>query len=561
MSEIDPNHLSTCTRSRAKLAVRLVATVGLYLVSGKFGLMTALPPGFATAIWPASGVALAAAIFWGPRIWPGVWVGAFLVNIGPLILQGTTTTFSVLTAVGIASGSTLEALFGVFLVSRFIGRSNPFERGSHVLKFLGAEILACMAGATFGVSCLTWAKVIPLDYAFTNWVTWYLGDLVGTILIAPVPFVWKLSPGICWNLRRGGETFLLLLLVLITSQLSFGTPFSVNLSYPLTYIFLVLVAWVAIRFSSHGVITLTLITSILAVWGTLKGHGVFGNIPRQESLLLWQSFAGILCVTGLTLAAVLREREQVTRELDHSHKETQAIAHELARSNESLEHFASMASHDLREPLRTLTMYLELTAKQLGKLSTPQAGEYLQEALSGAKRMKRLIDDLLNFSRVEAEKLSVEELVCKDIIETARENLKLAILENHATIILKNIPHTIKGNFGQLTELFQNLLSNAIKYHGENPPEICIACEKREREWLFSISDKGIGFEPQFAEHIFKVFKRLHSQSAYQGTGIGLALCKRVIEKHGGEIWAESQPGKGATFYFSLPENPADSPG
>ncbi|HAM70248.1 MAG TPA: hypothetical protein DCM86_01215 [Verrucomicrobiales bacterium] len=231
---------------------------------------------------------------------------------------------------------------------------------------------------------------------------------------------------------------------------------------------------------------------------------------------------------------------------------------ELERSNQELEEFAYAASHDLQEPLRMISGHLQLLERRYkGKLGE-DANEFIHYAVDGAKRMDQLIVDLLAYSRVGTHGSPFVPVELDPIVARARENLTLRIDEAGAAIEVEPMPRVL-GDAIQLTQLFQNLLSNAIKFRGgERPPVIQITClpapQDPERYWVIAVRDNGIGIASQHYERIFQIFQRLHTREEYAGTGIGLAICKRIVERHGGQIWLESSPGQGTTFRFTLPK-------
>lgn len=227
----------------------------------------------------------------------------------------------------------------------------------------------------------------------------------------------------------------------------------------------------------------------------------------------------------------------------------------LERSNKELEQFAYVASHDLQEPLRLVSSYTQLLAlRYKGKLDD-KADEFIGYAVDGARRMQQLILDLLAFSRVGNKELPFVSVDCDAILEQAIKNLSMAIHESKAAITHDRLP-TVMGIGNLLGQLFQNLIGNAIKFHGNEPPQIHIGVRRgeKEKDWVFYVRDNGIGIAPEFFERIFVIFQRLHSRSKYEGTGIGLAICKRIVERHGGRIWVESELDRGSTFYFTIPE-------
>jgi signal transduction histidine kinase len=225
----------------------------------------------------------------------------------------------------------------------------------------------------------------------------------------------------------------------------------------------------------------------------------------------------------------------------------------LERSNHDLEQFAYAASHDLQEPLRTISSYLELLADRYREHLDARGRQWIDFTVESADRMKRLIQDLLEYSRMGRRGDPSQPTHSRMAFEAAVANLGQVMDETGASVTHGLLP-TVTADGEQLTRLFQNLIGNALKFHSDQRPEVRVAAERRPGEWLFSVRDNGIGIDPQFAERIFVIFQRLHTDSDYPGTGIGLALCKRIVERHGGRIWVESQPGCGATFFFTIPD-------
>jgi signal transduction histidine kinase len=249
----------------------------------------------------------------------------------------------------------------------------------------------------------------------------------------------------------------------------------------------------------------------------------------------------VLRIYSMDITARQQAEEKLTRTLE-----------DLERSNKELQEFAYVASHDLQEPLRKIANFSEMLAKQYQGQLDQQAVRYFGYVTDGAKRLQTLINDLLSYSRLGRAELLLIPASLEEILKGTLNDLHALIKENHVKISHEPLP-TLKVNPQQMRQLLQNLIANAIKFHSDRPPMIHIAARQEDREWLVSIRDNGIGFEPQYAENIFTVFKRLHNQEQYPGTGIGLAICKKIVERHGGRIWAESGPDGGATFYFTIP--------
>ncbi|MEW6635417.1 MAG: PAS domain S-box protein [Actinomycetota bacterium] len=250
----------------------------------------------------------------------------------------------------------------------------------------------------------------------------------------------------------------------------------------------------------------------------------------------------------------VRLYEAAQRELEarrRAEMELARLVEDLRRSNAELEQFAYVASHDLQEPLRMVASYTQLLARRYRGRLDETADEFIGYAVDGAERMQALINDLLTYSRVGTRGKPLAPADANAAFAAARDNLSVTIRETGAQVRAESLP-IVLGDEIQLVQLFQNLISNAIKFRREEPPRVRVAARRRDGEWLFSVSDNGVGIERQYAERIFVIFQRLHNRSEYGGTGIGLAVCKKIVERHGGRIWVESEPGRGSTFYFTL---------
>lgn len=196
--------------------------------------------------------------------------------------------------------------------------------------------------------------------------------------------------------------------------------------------------------------------------------------------------------------------------------------------------------------------YTQLLAKRYKGQLDSDADDFIEYVVGGATRMQRLINDLLTYSRVATHGNPFEPTDCEAVFERVFANLQIAIHESNAIVTHDHLP-LVMADQTQLEQLFQNLISNAIKFNEKEPPRVHVSAEENGGEWLFSVQDNGIGFDPQYGERIFVIFQRLHRKTEYTGTGIGLAVCKKIVQRHGGRIWVESQPGKGSTFHFTIP--------
>lgn len=282
-------------------------------------------------------------------------------------------------------------------------------------------------------------------------------------------------------------------------------------------------------------------------WDHLRADGAI--VPCEIRLVRIPSDAGPLIRGSITDISDRLQREEALK------KRTS----ELERSNRELERFAYVASHDLQEPLRMVTSFTQLLAKRYSTKLGPDADEFIGFAVDGAKRMQALIDDLLAYSRAGRQGVKLARVAADKALDDALTNLKPAIETAQAVITREPLP-TITADATQFVQLFQNLVSNAVKFRAAAQPQIHISAHREDAEWVFSVQDNGIGIDPAHKSKLFVMFQRLHPRHQYPGTGIGLALCKMIVERLGGRIWVESSPGLGATFRFTVPINQEDAP-
>jgi signal transduction histidine kinase len=262
----------------------------------------------------------------------------------------------------------------------------------------------------------------------------------------------------------------------------------------------------------------------------------------------------LLAIEDITERRRLELAERTSLELvsKRLEKEVAERTSELERSNRELQQFAYVASHDLKEPLRLVESYVQLLVKRYRGQLDDKADVFMGFILEGTNRMQKLINDVLLYSRVEARAKQLKSVDADSVLERVRLGLRLDI-ESSGAVVSNDLLPTVLVDETQIYQLFHNLVANALKYRGEEPPEIHVSARYEESDWLFAVRDNGIGFDPKYAERIFLMFQRLHGRDDYDGTGIGLALCQRIVERHGGRIWAESEEGKGSTFYFTIP--------
>ncbi|HWV59003.1 MAG TPA: ATP-binding protein, partial [Longimicrobiales bacterium] len=275
---------------------------------------------------------------------------------------------------------------------------------------------------------------------------------------------------------------------------------------------------------------------------------IYGKRKNGEIFPAEASISQLGVGDGRVYTAVLRD----VTERRAAEEAIAAHSRELARSNADLEQFAYVASHDLQEPLRMVASYTTLLGRRYrGKLDA-DADEFIHYAVDGVTRMQALINDLLAYSRVGRKPREFTDVDMDEVLMSALQDLETAAREAGATVTADPLP-VVRGDRNQLGQVMRNLLSNAFKFRGSEPPVVHVGAERDGTEYVFSVRDNGIGIAPEFAERIFAVFQRLHSRDEYPGTGIGLSICRKIVEQHGGRIWVESTGGPGSTFHFTLP--------
>lgn len=263
-------------------------------------------------------------------------------------------------------------------------------------------------------------------------------------------------------------------------------------------------------------------------------------------------FVVVVLTAGFGALAVSSERHRLAREV-RLRADIASRNAALERSNQSLQEFAYVASHDLQEPLRTVASFTQLLQKRYAGQLDAQADEFIGFAVDGAKRMQQLINDILQYSRVTTHGKTFERVAIQGAVERAVTALQGRIAERSAAIVVVGSLPTVTGDPAQLSQLFLNLIGNAIKYNQDGRPRVEISARRDGERWVLRVADNGIGIDPQYHEQIFRIFTRLHTRDEYEGTGIGLALCRRILERHRGRIWLESSEGNGTSIFFTLP--------
>jgi signal transduction histidine kinase len=546
---------------RANLLRILLLTAG-YTTCTWLGRLLVMYPEHLAAFWPGSGVGLAALLMRPKREWPGLLGGIFVAN---LLVAGLTGV-PPLPNIGYAVGNSLESLISAWLIDRTVG--TPIR----LTTLRSLVVGTCVVGLVGTPTIAFWGALVAyLAFGapyWSVWRFWWSGDLLGILLFTPVIVSWGSTSWlrVVSLLRsRGPEAVAVLASAAVVSNVVFGANPEAEFLLPLPYATFPFLLWGALRLGLRGASLASLTVAVVAVWHTVHHHGPFAatGSTHASQVLSAQAFLLVAVLSTLILAMVIEERERAKGELQEANdvleERIQVRTRELARSNAELQQFAYVASHDLREPLRAVGGMVQLIERNYKAQMDAKGREYLTHMVDGVARMQQLIDDLLEFSRVGARPHPPQVVETEKVLETVLTNLSVAIQESGAVVTHHGLP-PLSCDLTQFTQLLQNLVGNAIKFRGDSRPEVHVSAEARDSEWVFCVRDNGIGIDPQYFDRIFTIFQRLHTRRAYPGSGIGLAICKKIVSLHGGRIWVESVAGKGASFFFTYPKDATPPP-
>jgi chemotaxis family two-component system sensor kinase Cph1 len=283
------------------------------------------------------------------------------------------------------------------------------------------------------------------------------------------------------------------------------------------------------------------------------------RLSPRKSFERWKETVRLNCLPWkpVEIRAALELKKAIVNIILRQADELAELARDLERSNADLKKFAYVASHDLQEPLNQVANYVQLLEMRYSEQLDEDASEFINFAVDGVSLMQTLIDDVLAYSKVDVQNAELALTDSHQALDRALANLRRRILENQARITVDSLP-AVMADGTQLMQVFQNLIGNALKFRTETPPEIHVSAQRLDKAWVFSVQDNGIGIDPQFFDRIFVIFQRLHTRDEYTGTGMGLAICKKIIDGHRGQIWVESELGHGSTFFFTIPVGGAE---
>lgn len=647
------------TQPRSTRVFALVTILAaIYFIAAKFGLSLASVHASATTVWPPAGIALAALLLLGYRVWPGIFAGAFFANI--------TTAGSVWTSFGIAAGNTLEGLLGTYLVNRFCSGLNAFERAQNVFKFtLFAAMLSTTVSATFGVTSLGLGGYADWSDYGAIWLTWWLGNVAGDLVVAPLLILWSANPRIRWDRWKMLEAGLLLLFVFVVGHVIFGWSPRVYNRLPFPYI--PILVWTAFRFGQRETATASFLMAGIAIWGVLQGVGPFVMETDNESLLLLGAFMCTVTVTAMTLAAGVSERRRIEqkfelvvesapsamimvnhegrivlvnkqterlfgyargellgrsidilvprryREQHSQHRgafsrqpsvrpmgagrdlygvrkdgsevpveiglnpvqteeglsvlasvvditERKRADDQLRRHAADLESFSYSLAHDLRSPVLSISGLSRLAMKDYAERLDPTGRDYLRRIAGHARQMDELIRDLLTYSRLSGYTLKPQRISLKAVLTDLLRQLTEEIRRSGAQIDIQEPLPELLADRTVVAQILSNLLSNAMKFVEPGAtPHVRVWVEDNGQFFRLWVEDNGIGIAPEHQEKIFQTFERLHNPESYPGTGIGLAIVAKGVERLGGRKGVESELGRGSRFWIELPRQSSAS--
>jgi signal transduction histidine kinase len=517
----------------------------VYFAASELGLSMAQMHTSVSPVWPPTGIAIACLLLAGSRLWPGVFAGALAANLS--------TGVGSAAAAGIATGNTLEALVAVHLVRGFIGDGNPLDTPAGVLRFVSIAALASTVSATVGTTSLFAAGEIARDRFLPLWGTWWLGDTSGAIVVAPLILSF-------WTRRRAGEKAIgrwmialapVLAVQAIVGLVVFSGWTRLGRSHdPIQFLTLPVMLWSALGFGQRGVALAAGVLSSIAIVGTLRGQGPFAGESGNESLLVLQGFVCTITVVFLVLAAAMAERARVEAENARLYEDSRT-------ANRLKDEFLAVVSHELRNPLHAVFGWLRIL--QDGALSTEDAGRALATVERNVHAQARLVDDLLDVSRIVEGKLTLdlEDVRLSPLVETAVESASPAAAAKDIRLDsdIRRDFDLVLGDPVRLQQVVGNVLSNAIKFTPRGG-HVRVGLDAVDGQVRIRICDTGQGIAREFLPHVFERFRQADGSTrrGHGGLGLGLTIVRRLVELHGGSVKVESPgEGLGTTVTISLP--------
>jgi signal transduction histidine kinase len=540
--------------SGVRFVLKLAAVFVIYFVTARIGLSIDAVSGFATLVWPPTGIALATILILGRQYWPGIALAAFLVNLA--------TGATPMAAVGIAIGNTLEAIVGAYLLKNVFRIDIALERLRDVLGLIfAAAVVSTLISATIGVISLWMAGIVPLSAYANTWLAWWVGDMLGVLVAAPFLLIWSRRPWRGMRPWRIVEAVLLLIVLAITSIAVFrGYPAVGIQPFALVYMIFPLLMWVALRFGQLGSATAMLLVAGIAIWTAVNVYTT-GNVMLSYRLLLLQTFIGITATTFMTFAAIVTERERSLHRQQQLETRTQFLTKQraLLRSiSQAKDEFIALASHQLRTPATSVKQYLAIMLDNLtGKLSDRQR-HMLTVAYDSNERQLQILEDLLKVARIDMGKLTLKKTdtdVVKLVAKILEAMSPMFEAKNQQVIFTHTKPRMMCNcDKERLHMVLENLIHNASKYTLPGK-KVEIKLEQAGKNLVIGLHDEGVGIAKRDLAKLFKKFSRIDNPLSITagGSGLGLYWAKKVIDLHGGTIRVTSKLHEGSTFTVELP--------
>ena len=526
--------------NRKNLA-RIAGVAIVYFAAGKLGLSFASYSASSSSVWPPSGIAFAALLLMGFETWPGVFLGAFFVNL--------TTSGTVFASLGMATGNTLEAVVAVYLAMRFANGRQLFERAQDFFKFVAVSIFASTISAAIGVASLALGGLTHGGEFLRIWFTWWMGDVGGFLLFAPFLILWIENPRLIGDRRRLVESTVTLTVIALSGILVFGGAFPGIENYPIGFICIPMLVWTAFRYGQREAATAMFVTALAANWGMMRGLGPWARYDDPiASFIVPQAFMMTMAVMTLVLAAVVWERKRAVADANEARLQAEA-------ANRSKDKFLAMLGHELRNPIAALSSAVHVLEN--GDAQSPKSAQILEIMQRQSGHLARMVDDLLDVERLTAGRITLDRRPM-NLAECARECVAALHLRREFAErdIEPRLADTwIDGDPDRIDQILTNLLSNASKYTRPGG-KIVLTIRSESDRAIIRVEDDGDGISPDLLPHIFELFVQGNRLSDRRpgGLGLGLTLVRRLVELHGGTIAADSKGrGQGSAFTVTLP--------
>jgi signal transduction histidine kinase len=525
-----------------KTIARLAAVSIVYFAAGKLGLHFASLNASASPVWPPAGIAFAALLLLGFRIWPAVFIGAFFVNL--------TTAGTVYTSLGIATGNTMEAVAGAYLTMRYANGREVFERAQDFFKFAAlTSVFATTISPTIGFASLALGGFAPWNELLQIWLIWWLGDVGGYLLIAPFLILWIENPAIAGDRRRLLEASLTLTAIALVGILVFGGALPGIGNYPIGFVCIPILVWSAFRFGQREAATAMFVLATSATWGMTRGLGPWARYANPVgSVILPQAFLVTMAVMTLAMAAVVWERKRAVAEATEARNQAEA-------ANRAKDQFLAMLGHELRNPLGALSSAVRVL--EGGDVQPEQATRLRNIMGRQSVHLARLVDDLLDIGRLTTGRVTLNRRPI-NLADCARDCIAaLAFRTEYAArnINLQTESAWVDGDPDRVAQILTNLLTNAVKYTRPDG-RVHLRVQADGDRAVIRVEDDGDGISAALLPNIFDLFVQgdRGSDRDRGGLGIGLTLVRRLVELHGGIVEAQSDGlGLGSVFTVSLP--------